>query len=476
MKRAIFCGIIICLIVMSGCSGGKSEDGKSEVKVVFSQDLASYPDRAGVDQSGQELHSSYDLVLTVSGSDLNSPLVFVNENYQMGSEWTVYVPNGNGRVFDLIVYVIPDIPAGTGYFYLDMYRPSNPEAERTYNLNGSPLSISIPLERAPVGYVGSGSGSPASTPIKGTAAAAGFQPMLMNTGGGRVAVPQCPFTLQAYLIDVAAGLTFGPALIDMSGAGMPGYWSLGNVPVGRNYQLKIGRPEMGWSGLSGIFMLPDEDLASRVLAVVLNGFKSLSIEPKNFLVKDGDTTFTQQIRASGGWGVYSFYTSLMYGATIVAKNNDAIYRVTGILYSDTVDNINIYDDCAMGAGLTVRPSEAARSQSSLNSRAWWYKAPKIGSYYPIPINFMGGDYVSIYGDNFDGTYSPGPLGPSQLFLDGTEYDLQYGSTYFLEFISPAKPKGEYPLRVLNPRNNSLFPDFKGFSDQIQVEYGEGGAW
>jgi len=465
MKRAILFGIILSLLVIGACAGGNdSEEGKSEVKVILKGDFTG-SNQAGLEQSAQSLSFIYHLILTVSASDLDPPLVFVNENYILGSDWTVYVPNGTGRVFSLILYSIPDVPAVPGWFYFDMYEPANPPAERTYDLTGSPLTINIPLRLSPIGYIGSGSPGIIGLLDPGFLLSRGFKPMMMNTPSGKVEVPECPFMLQAYLIDVESGLVLGPALIDMGSGSMPGYWYLGNVPVNRIYQLKIVRPEMGWLGYSANFILPREEYPGLILPVVLNGFKPLSIDPKNFLVRDGDSNFSQIIDIAGGWGVYSFFHTLAFGATVVQKDSILNYKVTALLGSDTVDFIDVYDNCAMVGLMASRDpsSEAARSPSSLTSRAWWYKAPKISSYSPMPIYFKG-IWVYIYGNYFDGL-------SSRLFLDGKEYNLEDGATTWLYFDSPAKPKGKYNLRVLNPRSNSLFPDFQGFSDSIQVEYG-----
>ena len=458
MKRAILFGIILSLLVIGACSGGNdSEESKSEVKVIVNGDFTG-SNQAGLEQSAQSLSYIYHLVLTVSASDLDPPLVFVNENYTLGSDWTVYVPNGTARVFSLVLYSIPDVPAVPGWFYFDMYEPANPPAERTYDLTGSPLTINIPLRLSPIGYIGSGSPGIIGLLDPGFLLSRGFKPMMMNTPSGKVEVPECPFMLQAYLIDVESGLVLGPALIDMASAFVPGYWYLGNVPVNRFYQLKVLRPEMGWQGYSANFILPREEYPHLVLPVVLNGFKPLSVAPKHFPVKDGVLSFNQTIDLSGGWnGGYSVSNVQSSAATVNQVDSKVNYQVIGPLGDGLVDTVSIMDLC---------------DGKSYSATAHWYKAPRISSVFPDPICPQG-DYVDIYStaNNFD--IPPRDSKWSEIVWDGTSFTPAGGDYTFSDYLyfdAPGKPAGLYPVEVRNKRNNANLPDFHGWADSIKVEY------
>jgi len=489
MRAKIIIGLILGLVVAAGCGGPKSGGGDSqtEVKMVLNGDFTGSPSRSGISASDQASDSyTYNLMLKVSGPSLSSPLIYYNLDYQMGSSWTCLVPNGNGMLFELIMYTVYNGPAVNNYFTFSLYVPDTPPEQRTYDLTGSPLTIALSLRYSETAEIGSEFplGAPVAQelpPFPATAA------LTMNTPSGKVRVPNCPFVLQAYLIDPEfPDLVLGPALLDMSSAYADGYYYLGGIPVARRYQAKVVRPEMGWEGYSDFFTLPNKPGHRFPVNITLSGFQNLKVDPPNFPSPDGKSNFSQLLNVTGGWGgrnAYYWYFSLAYGATILQNGNTVyssslsngpslLYQITGMLRADTVEYISVYDECASAPAPLAKAGVAgAASPGYASSRAWRYKSPKISMYSPDPICYLGGDYVYVYGDNFDGS-------GSRLFLDENERNVQWGDSVMLEFIAPRGDKGPHKLRVQNPRRNSLLPNFNGFSDQITVQYCDStcGGW
>jgi hypothetical protein len=68
----------------------------------------------------------------------------------------------------------------------------------------------------------------------------------------------------------------------------------------------------------------------------------------------------------------------------------------------------------------------------------------------------GGESIWLYGQGFDAN--------TQVFFDATQLSsITFVDYYDLYVTTPSWPSEEYvDIRLVNPRSNALFPDFKGF--------------
>gem|GEM_PF-1948787 len=480
MKRILFYGLILSVIILNACSGEKRDDGSTEVKIIMNGEFNRVPE--GINKSEQKVSQyTYNLLLKITAPDLSEPLIFLNPDYQPGTQWTVLVPNGTARTFELIEYTVFD-SISYNYFNFSMYIPSNPPEERTYDLTGSPIDVAIPLTYSETGYLSSGSGGgwllgmpPAKSPGISVSSAITYPGLIMKTPSGDVYVPNCyGIVLRAFLVDPEfPGLVLGPALLDMETPRFPGEYSLGGIPVNRTYQVIVTNPESGWQGSSDFFTLPNQPSSELHRSIILTGYQPLEIVPNNFPVKDGDTTFKQTLDIKGGWikGYFSIwndqfsYGSVSWGDTHRTKID--YYASPGGLGDGGTDIVHVEDSC---------------DYSQATAKAWWYKAPKISSISPDPICPDGGDIIYIYSTDFNFDIITYDSIYSEIFLDGTYYHTLGGDRSGIDYIwfnAPRKPAGFYTLKVRNKRTNPKLPNFEGWADSIRVEYnksGCGGMW
>jgi len=107
MKRILFYGLILSVIILNACSGEKRDDGSTEVKIIMNGEFNRVPE--GINKSEQKVSQyTYNLLLKITAPDLSEPLIFLNPDYQPGTQWTVLVPNGTARTFELIEYTVFD--------------------------------------------------------------------------------------------------------------------------------------------------------------------------------------------------------------------------------------------------------------------------------------------------------------------------------------------------------------------------------
>jgi len=484
MKRGLIFILLASLVALSACGGRNQDETKTEISLEVSGDFAvNYATGGTVDQI------SYYLVLKVSALDINPPLVFVNPNYVLGSNWYIAVPNGYDRLFELSIYELKDgLPPSGGFDNLTAFVPIATSAQRTFNLTGGSISIPFPMEKAKTGSIGTN--------------LAGQGIIKIARAEGNIPAKNCAYKLQAYLMDPAIpNVTMGPATINMGSASSPGKYLLTNIPLNKTLKLKIVRTETDWSGTSDPFVL-NSDTTILPVDVVLSGWDDLKIVPEEFPVPDGDVGYLNTMRTSGGWqasdgntvshtlkrsppmGGQSLFDKAKAAATdyalLILSGSTVNYEVAGYYGADkglglyganTVDNISVYEKCD--------------SSSSATTRAWWYRKPMV-SYYAgcifgicdfymnaIPLN---GGTVFIHGDDFDNPRVHGPKNLPEPFLDtfgpsGAMTPLS-GSTYDFDFKAPSKTFGNHHFWVRNNRSNPLFPDFEGFFDTLDVWYSD----
>lgn len=527
MKRGIILAIILAgMLVFSACGVTPRNDDRTQINIDITGDFAvNYAIVAAQPYT-------YYLILTVSAPDIDPPLVFVNADYQLGTDWPIEVPNGYGRVFELIIYELQSgvIPVG-GFSNLTTFKPLVSSGQRTFDLTGVTINIPFPMQKVQTGYIGTN--------------LAGLGLIKIDQNGDVVPVKNCAYTLKAYLIDSEMPDTeLGPTIINMAAAGNPGEYLLGGIPVNKNLKLKVVRPETGWTGISEPFVInPETPLSIRAAApatlntamtiipvdVLLSGWQDLKVIPADFPVPDGDLGYMTTFRAVGGWQTAdgnSVSNTLLNACTpppLPAKKRSGIMLVSPTFYcallaplsGGTVGyEVTGYYGSYYGLGLygantvdEITVSENCSPDSSASAKAWWYRKPmvdrtpegfaavesyKSGSWYYDSIPLAGGT-VFVYGYDFDNpaSHASPPLAPAaaasphlypQPFLDvfGT-YGLMTpisGSEYDFDFKAYSSTFGKHPFWVRNYRTNPLIPGFEGFFDSLEVWYSNtaGGAF
>jgi len=469
MKREIFYLALAGLLVCSGCGvhpGGRS-DGKSEVQISFRGDFSPLVAKEGTSVKFAKVASpgSYTLFLKVTASDISPDLIFVNPDYdfEMRPDWVVLVPNGNDRTFELFMYYNGE-PA-TDYFDITLWTTLDPVEARTLDLNGTPVTLAINI------------GAAAVTTQAGTTGAAAPDGLITIDQGGAypVPLPECGYTLSVFLTDTEfPGIEFGPAFVLMDSTAGDGHYLIGGIPADRTYRIRMERQQMGWGGASSAVLFAPAQI--NAVNVTLSGWQNFSATPLNFLVADGDTQAAPiSLKVQGGWAARDIFHSLSLSAPgaaailpgpIVQPGATVLYKVTGTVGSDTVDNFTISDNCGT-------PPLVA------NPKAWWYRAPKIDSVSPDPIWTQGwtGVYIYSVGGSFDALARDGKW--AEISLDGTGMTTQGGDTTFGNYIyfdSPIKSSGMHTITVRNARSNPIFPGFQGFIDSLQVQYSDTVGW
>ena len=146
------------------------------------------------------------------------------------------MPNGDQRTFELFLYA-----QGTGgspnAFDIVFYAPDSLPSVRTFDLNGTPVTVPMSMAASPTAQVGT------------TIISVPTGKIFMDQGPlyGTTAVPECGYTVQAYILDPEfPGVQVGPANIYMPEfpAYGDGSYLLTNVPGNRPLRLRIVRPSM----------------------------------------------------------------------------------------------------------------------------------------------------------------------------------------------------------------------------------------
>jgi len=319
----------------------------------------------------------------------------------------------------------------------------------------------------------------------------------MQQGATVVPIPGCNFDLQAFLTDAEfPDLQMGPAIITMSNT-VDGYYRISNVPTGRSLELKVVRPDMGWEGYSGSFSLPAVAQVNPV-NITLSGWNNFRAVPSDFLVPNGDTTFSASISFSGGWGASGsrhvsdwlntqggpfVNLSPLSGSTLLGNilTYDVVTMYGSTYMYDVQDSVTVSDSCPLSGPkpvATITP--------------WWYKVPWLDSYWSMSDICCGGPYynyvcvplagdtIYLYGDHFDNPANPGPPPVSvqapEVFFDvvgpAGYRPVGYASETEVDFRAPPASAGLHTVTVRNVRSNSLFSDFSGFFDTIMVWYSD----
>jgi len=463
-KRTLFLGLIWALTgFLTSCISPRSSD-QTEVKILLNtEELLSASDLHQSKQVvvGKEL--KIYLMLKVTAPELDTPLTYFNLDYQPDQDWTILVPNGKKRTFEVLMYMAfpysyQDFPA---YFY----RPANPPSLRTYDLVGTPIVIEMPLEEPISGVIGSD-----------TANSQGLLQMELPSGTTEPLFTSCSyaststesFYLEIYFRDLEFNnLRLGPSIyaFPVSPAPTPGAYTIYNVPFGRTYVIEVEHKALGWYGASAPFVLPaDTSGTPYPVDVIIRGFKPLNLgktDPPALLVKNGDTVAEYPFQIKAGWGAYSFSSAFLSSGDasifpIMPERAKYAYYPNTTLMADNVDNILITDLCD-GSTLTIQ--------------AYWYLAPKID---PMPmgvdppvLSTRPGCYplqVYVYGSGFD-------MNNALVLIDGSSAGITNLNRmdYVIDFeLASPKSEGYHKLKVINPRSNPLFPDFKGFSDQVDI--------
>ena len=444
------------LIILNSCGPLAHPEGETEVKILLNtEELLS---TSNFHQSKQVVvgkEPKIYLMLKVTAPELDTPLTYFNLDYQPDQDWTILVPNGKKRTFEVLMYMAfpysyQDFPA---YFY----RPANPPSLRTYDLVGTPIVIEMPLEEYPyLGEIG-------SDVVNGK----GFLKMEMPSSGNLQPVPNCDNYVEIYFRDIEFNnLRLGPTLYQFySDTAAPnGAYYIDYVPQGRPYVLEVEQQALGWYGASAPFVLPADTSATPYpVDVILRGFKPLNLgktDPPALLVKNGDTAeYPFQIKA--GWGAYSFSSGFLSSGNasifpIMPERAKYAYYPNTTLMADSVDKILITDLCN-GSNLTIP--------------AHWYLAPKISYVDPPVLSIRPECYppqfiytITISGSGFD----PNTV---SVLIDGSNagINITYSDYNYIDFeLASPKSEGYHKLKVINLRSDPLFPDFKGFSDQVDI--------
>jgi hypothetical protein len=491
MKRTKALILIASLVVMFSC-GGRSKDAE---KTVINMEISGVAARSM--EAAAEVYTYY-LVLQVTGPDLRPPLVFINRNYILGSDWFVDVPNGVGRTFNLIIYELRQGPSYRGFSSLTVYRPLNGDASRTFDLTGGTINIPFPMQPDTTGRIGTNNDGQGLIKI--------------DRDGEQVPVKACGYTLEAYLIDPALPtVELGPAEIFMGGS-RDGAYLLDQVPLNKTMQLKVVRPDTGWTGISDSFVLNSETVTLPV-DVPLSGWTDLTVAPAEFPVPNGEVGYLAELSTSGGWQADTgnqVNNSLGQYAAISVIGSEVDYRVNGIVIKPT--GLGLYGASTIDQ---IIISEKCDRDSSALARAWWYRKPIVEQYVgcfprggfilPSPVDCQNdipsrgptgacievpgaipleGSEVSVFGSEFDNPASHGPRNFPELFLDhfdaSGEIDTFTGAASFLQFQAPPRARGFHDFWVRNLRSNPLFPDFEGYFEKLEVWYSDtvfgGGAY
>ena len=450
------------LIILNSCGPLAHPEGKTQVKILLNtEELLS---ASNFHQSKQVVvgeEPKIYLMLKVTAPDLDPPLTYFNLNYQPGQDWTIFVPNGKKRTFEVLMYMME--PYSSQDFPAYFYRPATPPSLRTYDLEGKPLVIEMTLEEPISGVIGSD-----------IVNSQGLLQMELPSGTTEPLFTSCSyastsmesFYLEIYFRDLEFNnLRLGPIIYSFPvSSPSPGTYRIDGVPLGRTYVIEVEHKALGWYGASAPFVLPaDTSETPYPVDVVIRGFKPLNLgntDPPALLVRNGDTAgYPFQIKA--GWGAYSFSSGFLSSGNasifpIMPERAKYAYYPNTTLMADSVDKILITDLCN-GSNLTIP--------------AHWYLAPKISYVDPPVLSIRPECYppqfiytITISGSGFD----PNTV---SVLIDGSNagINITYSDYNYIDFeLASPKSEGYHKLKVINLRSDPLFPDFKGFSDQVDI--------
>ena len=459
-------GLVGFIIILNAC--GISPEDQTEVTVNISKEVfnsannqAQRSEQVVTPGPSESSTVVYHLLVKVTAPELAKPLIYTKLNYEPGTDFKIYVPNGKKRTFDVLIY--EEIKSN---FLFDMfpailYLPPNPPSERTFDLIGKPLILDITVQAL----------DPYSLPSIGTDEN-GKGKILMEMPDGTIQpVPSCSTTdyvtayVNAYFRDLEfKDLRMGPITLplpyDAIDPTLTGYYFIQDIPFGRTYVLEFEQPVLGWFGATEPFTLPS-DTAIHPLDVILTGFQPFappSVIPEALFVKNGDTskTYIFQIQFKGGWGACSVESDFWNYVEIYPENpvlGEYSYRPLMSMGDSISDTIRI----------------KLCEGSSIKLMAYWYMAPDITSVSPdrVPTNLSCYPLtLTIQGKNFDTTNAEvwidnTPISPSTLL----------SSTITIDLTSPLSA-GTHQIKVRNPRSNPNYPDFKGFEDTYNMLFSD----
>ena len=435
---------LLLLFGLGSCGVHPQKDSRNRTAVILDLSLAQEEASPQASDLGAGI-ARLETLIHITGPDLTDPIKYLIHDLQLQTSYTLWIPTGPARTFEVWIYEIPSTPPLFDTFPATLLVTITPPALRTVDLIGDEVSLELQVDLAP------------DLALVGTYNADGYL-QFVGSEGPQLIPGYCGLVTEVTFVDPAFDyLRLGPVPVNVGLA--DGEYLITDVPLGRYYQLIVEQPSAGWTGRSEKVLISN-DASPNPINVLLEGYHSLEINPAADYVADGLPLPTVSLQVTGGSGTYNSFSSDLTPA-LASISPAGLYSVTGTVYADTIDTVTVTDAC-FGDYATAE--------------VFWFLAPMLldSATYgpqvsPASGSELGGEFIGLNGMGFDST--------TQVFFGNkSSPSVNFLSYNQLEVITPPHPPGFVDVRVVNPRSNPLLRDFAGFDFTLSngFEYFAGG--